>query len=335
MVQLMSNKIFILSEKEIKSLIKLDLNIIDEIEKAFVALAKGEVEMPPILSMEMKDQRGEVDVKTAYIKNFDGFAVKISPGFFNNPSLGLPSLNGLMVLFSSKTGLVQSLLLDNGYLTDIRTAAAGAISIKYLSNKNSKSLGIIGSGLQARLQAEAACLVRKFDTITVWGRDQLKAEKCAEDIKQITKLECKVELNIEKLVKENEVLITTTPSKEYLIKQSWIHQGQHITAMGSDNSEKNEIDPNIFKSIDLFVPDRNSQSKKLGELRTALKENTVKESDVFPELGNIIVDPTLGRSNENQITLCDLTGTGVQDTAIATLTDKLAKEKNIGKIIEN
>ena len=111
MVQLMSNKIFILSEKEIKSLVKLDLNIIDEIEKAFIALAKGEVEMPPILSMEMKDQRGEVDVKTAYIKNFDGFAVKISPGFFNNPSLGLPSLNGLMVLFSSKTGLVQSLLL--------------------------------------------------------------------------------------------------------------------------------------------------------------------------------------------------------------------------------
>ncbi|MDC0859893.1 cyclodeaminase [Candidatus Pelagibacter sp.] len=331
----MSNKIFILSEKEIKSLVHLDLNIIAEIEKAFVALAKGEVEMPPILSMEMKDQRGEVDVKTAYIKNFDGFAVKISPGFFNNPSLGLPSLNGLMILFSSKTGLVQSLLLDNGYLTDVRTAAAGAISIKYLSNQNTKSLGIIGSGLQARLQAQAACLVRKFETITVWGRDQLKAEKCAEDIKQITKIDCKVELDIEKVVKENEVLITTTPSKEFLIKESWIQKGQHITAMGSDNSEKNEIDPNIFKSIDLFVPDRNSQSKKLGELRTAIKNKIVKENDIFPELGNIIVDPKLGRSNENQITLCDLTGTGVQDTAIATLTDKLAKEKNIGKIIEN
>jgi ornithine cyclodeaminase/alanine dehydrogenase-like protein (mu-crystallin family) len=86
MAQLMSNKIFILSEKEIKSLVQLDLNIIAEIEKAFMALAKGDVDMPPILSMEMKDQRGEVDVKTAYIKNFDGFAVKISPGFFNNPS---------------------------------------------------------------------------------------------------------------------------------------------------------------------------------------------------------------------------------------------------------
>ncbi|MDC1133179.1 hypothetical protein OAS72_01310 [Candidatus Pelagibacter sp.] len=220
----MSNKIFILSEKEIKSLVHLDLNIIAEIEKAFVALAKGDVEMPPILSMEMKDQRGEVDVKTAYIKNFDGFAVKISPGFFNNPSLGLPSLNGLMILFSSKTGLVQSLLLDNGYLTDIRTAAAGAISIKYLSNQNSKNLGIIGSGLQARLQAEAACLVRKFETITVWGRDQLKAEQCAKDIKQITKIDCKVELDIEKVVKENEVLITTTPSKEFLIKVSWIQK---------------------------------------------------------------------------------------------------------------
>ena len=131
----MINKISILSEKQIKSLVKLDLNLIKVIEKAFIALAKGEVEMPPILSMEIKDQRGEVDVKTAYIKNFDGFAIKISPGFFNNPSLGIPSLNGLMILFSSKTGLIKSILLDNGYLTDIRTAAAGAISIKYLSKK--------------------------------------------------------------------------------------------------------------------------------------------------------------------------------------------------------
>jgi ornithine cyclodeaminase len=105
-----------------------------------------------------------------------------------------------------------------------------------------------------------------------------------KDIKQITKLDCKVELDIEKVVKENEVLITTTPSKEFLIKESWIQKGQHITAMGSDNSEKNEIDPNIFKSIDLFVPDRNSQSKKLGELRTAIKDKTVKKMIFFQNL---------------------------------------------------
>lgn len=331
----MINKISILSEKQIKSLVKLDLSLIKVIEKAFIALTKGEVEMPPILSMEIKDQRGEVDVKTAYIKNFDGFAIKISPGFFNNPSLGLPSLNGLMILFSSKTGLIKSILLDNGYLTDIRTAAAGAISIKYLSKKNCKILGIVGSGLQARLQAQAACLVRKFDKIIVWGRDESKVQKCTKDIKSLTNINCEIVLNIEKLVKESEVLITTTPSKKFLIKQEWIQKGQHITAMGSDSSEKNEIDPKIFKSIDLFVPDRNSQSKKLGELRTAINKNFVKENKIFPELGDIMINPSLGRTNENQISLCDLTGTGVQDTAIATLTNRLANKKNIGKIIKN
>src|SRR5210317_1348439 len=179
MARFMSNKIFILSEKEIKSLVKLDLNIITEIEKAFVALAKEEVEMPPILSMEMKDQRGEVDVKTAYIKNFDGFAVKISPGFFNNPSLGLPSLNGLMVLFSSKTGLVEALLLDNGYLTDIRTAAAGAVVARCLARADSRSAAIIGAGQQAQLQLEALTLVRDIESATLWARDRSKAEAAA------------------------------------------------------------------------------------------------------------------------------------------------------------
>src|SRR6056300_1345838 len=121
----MVNEIRIYTQAELKSAIRLDLDVVDVIERAFAALASGSVVMPDILSMELADAHGEIDVKTAHIPGFVGFAIKVSPGFFNNPALGLPSLNGLMILFSSKTGLVQSLLLDNGYLTDIRTAAAG------------------------------------------------------------------------------------------------------------------------------------------------------------------------------------------------------------------
>src|SRR4051812_7855604 len=117
----------ILTEADLRSFVRLDDSAITCVEAAFAALATKAVVMPPILRLDIPDHRGEVDVKTAYVPGFDGFAIKVSPGFFDNPKLGLPSLNGMMVLLSAKTGLVESLLLDNGYLTDIRTAAAGPV----------------------------------------------------------------------------------------------------------------------------------------------------------------------------------------------------------------
>ena len=117
----------ILTETQLRSLVQLDHKVIDCIENAFAALAGGEVVMPPILSMAVADYNGEVDVKTAYVPGIESFAIKVSPGFFDNPMIGLPSTSGLMILFSAKTGVLETLLLDNGYLTDVRTAAAGAV----------------------------------------------------------------------------------------------------------------------------------------------------------------------------------------------------------------
>src|SRR5690606_37309451 len=124
----MARDILVLTESDLRRLVGLDLAAVDVVERDCAALATGRVVMPPILSMEIPEAHGEVDVKTAYIPGFDGFAIKVSPGFFDNPKLGLPSLNGLMILFSARTGLVEALLLDNGYLTDVRTAAAGAVA---------------------------------------------------------------------------------------------------------------------------------------------------------------------------------------------------------------
>src|SRR5439155_19900968 len=121
----------ILTEAELRKIVTLDLDAVACVENAFRALATLPVAMPPILRLDIPEHRGEVDVKTAYVPGIDGFAIKISPGFFDNPKLGLPSVNGMMVLLSSKTGLVEALLLDNGYLTDVRTAAAGAVAAKH------------------------------------------------------------------------------------------------------------------------------------------------------------------------------------------------------------
>ena len=152
------------------------------VEHAFRALATLPVAMPPILRLDIPEHRGEVDVKTAYIPGVDGFAIKISPGFFDNPKLGLPSLNGMMVLLSAKTGLVEALLLDNGYLTDVRTAAAGAVAAKHLSREDSSVAAIYGAGVQARLQLEALLLVRPISQARIWARDGAKAEATAADL---------------------------------------------------------------------------------------------------------------------------------------------------------
>src|SRR6056297_1285849 len=178
----MPHDIRIMTEADLRGAIGLNVETVDVVEKAFTALAGGDVVMPPILSMDLPAANGEVDVKTAYIPGFEGFAIKVSPGFFDNPKLGLPSLNGLMILFSAKTGLVQALFLDNGYLTDIRTAAAGAVAARHLAPEEVGTAGVVGTGVQARLQMQAAHLVRPFRKLLVWGRDAEKARACAADL---------------------------------------------------------------------------------------------------------------------------------------------------------
>src|SRR6056297_2707794 len=178
----MRREVRIVTEADLRAHLALDRGVVDVIEAAFVALAEGGVVMPPVLSMALPAVHGEVDVKTAWIPGFDGFAVKISPGFFDNPRIGLPSLNGLMVLLSARTGLVEAVFLDNGYLTDLRTAAAGAVAARHLAPPVVETAGVIGTGAQARLQMQAAHLERPFARLLVWGRDGAKARACAADL---------------------------------------------------------------------------------------------------------------------------------------------------------
>ena len=318
----------ILQSKEIKNIVYLNSELIPIIENSFKSLSKGEAVMPPILRLDIKKYHGESDVKAAYIEGLDSFAIKVASGFFNNPSLGLPSSNGLMILLDSKTGVLKSVLLDEGYLTDIRTAIAGTIASKYLSNPDIKTAGIIGVGIQAKLQLQALMLVRSPKKIKVWGRDPLKVKKFIQKFNNILKIEsC---LTAEELVTSSDLVITTTPSSSPLIKNEWLKKGMHITAMGSDAEHKNELDPKILSSCDIYVPDSQAQTSILGELHHALKNNLINSNITFDNLGDIVLNPNLGRKSKEDITICDLTGTGVQDTAIARYTYNLAIKNNLG-----
>jgi ectoine utilization protein EutC len=326
----MPHDILVVTEPELRAAVPLDLAAIDAVEQAFAALAGGRVVMPPVLSMAIPDANGEVDVKTAYIPGLDGFAIKVSPGFFDNPTLGLPSLNGLMILFSARTGLVEALFLDNGYLTDVRTAAAGAVAARYLAPAEVETAGVMGAGVQARLQMRAAHLMRPFRRVLVWGRDPVKAEACAADLATALGIEARAEPDPARLVAACQLVVTTTPSRTPILSAEWLHPGLHITAMGSDQAEKNEIDPRALAAA-AYVCDRVSQCERLGELRSARVAGLLP--GVPPELGAVVTGAVRPRRAASDITICDLTGTGAQDTAIATLALKACRGSGAGAVI--
>ncbi|MEY9325624.1 ectoine utilization protein EutC [Sinorhizobium fredii] len=324
----------ILTEAELRRIVPLDREAVACVENAFHALATRAVAMPPILRLDIPEHRGEVDVKTAYVPGLDGFAIKISPGFFDNPKIGLPSTNGMMVLLSSRTGLVQALLIDNGYLTDVRTAAAGAVAAKHLSREDSSVAAIFGAGMQARLQLEALTLVRPIREARLWARDGEKAEATASALAEKLGFPVKATIDPKAAVAGADIIITTTPSEKPILRADWLQPGQHVTTMGSDAEHKNELDPQAIAGA-IYIADSLKQTRRLGELHHAIAAGVVAPDAEFAELGQVIAGLRAGRTSAGEITIADLTGTGIQDTAIATLAFARASAANAGTTFES
>ncbi|MCP4333031.1 MAG: cyclodeaminase [Gammaproteobacteria bacterium] len=324
--------IIILTETELRSQVQLDLAAIGCVEQAFHALATKAVVMPPIMRLDIIEHSGEIDVKTAYVPGLKNLAIKISTGFFNNPKFGLPPSDALMVLFNTRTGIIEALLLENSYLTNVRTAAAGAIAAKYLSRTDSRSVAILGAGSQADLQLEAVTLVRDIESATIWARDSAKARTSAARLSDRLKLPVSVSDSVQTATAEADIIVTTTPAHEPILLAEHIRAGQHITAMGSDAEHKNEIDPLILANKAKYFCDRLAQVQALGELHHAIEQGMISANDSFTEIGQVIAQQAPGRMETDEITLCDLTGTGIQDTAIATLAYRLCQQHQAGTI---
>jgi len=326
----------IFTESDIRSFIKLNKEVIHITEDAFKQLVTSQVVMPPIMRIDVKENNGEVDVKSAYIPNKEFFALKVSSGFFNNYQLGLPSANGFMMLISTKTGEPKAFLLDNGYLTEVRTAAAGAIAAKHLAKENVTTVGVIGTGAQARYQMRALKLVREYKEIRVYGRSESNVQKFKEEMEAALNITVIPASSPEEVVKLSEIVVTTTPSKSPIIKSEWLHPGLHITAMGSDAEDKQELEGAVIAKSDRYVCDSKAQCLRLGELHHAVREGQMNKEDSVTELGEIIAGKVPGRINNHEVTVCDLTGTGVQDTAIALYAYQLLEaSETIGLTVDN
>ncbi|HSC29959.1 MAG TPA: hypothetical protein VLD67_21950 [Vicinamibacterales bacterium] len=289
---------------------------VDVMREAFKADGEGRTSVPAVINLEIPSARGEFHVKTAFIEGVPHVAVKIASGFYDNPSRGLPSGSGLMALFDATTGLPAALLLDNGFLTDIRTGAAGAVAAELLARRSIEAVGVIGSGVQARWQVRCLATVRRFRRLSAWSPDREHVLAYCADMRA-EGFDAEAASGPETVCGAADILITATPSRAPLVRAGWLKEGTHVTAVGSDSRGKQELDSGCLHRADLAVVDRLSQCAAFGELQHALGAGLMTHGDIHAELGAIAAGRKPGRTSERQITIADLTGVGFQDTAIA------------------
>lgn len=273
---------------------------------------------------------GDVDVKSAFVDGLPYFAIKIASGFYNNPERGLPVGSAMMVLLNSTTGLCEALLLDNSYLTDLRTGMAGAVAAKYLAPAAIDTVGVLGTGVQARFQVRCLALVRDFRRVIVWGRSESKAENYADEMRCEGAYDVSVAKSAEEVVRSCDVLVTVTASDRPLVRGSWLRGGQHITAVGADFPGKQELEASVLERADRLACDRLAQCLSNGELQHVAEDGRLPAGLDATELGQLTTGKAPGRAGDGEITVCDLTGTGVQDTAIANVAYAEALKRGMG-----
>jgi ornithine cyclodeaminase len=299
---------------QIKEALK-NIDTLRTIEDGFVAYSQGKVVVPPIGEMIFRYPPGDVHIKYGYITNDDYYVIKIAAGFYENVKLGLPTNSGLMLVFKQKTGELGCILLDEGHLTNVRTAAAGAVVAKYLSPKDVRCIGIFGAGTQGRMQLEYLKPIIDCKDVIVWGINKKELDAYKIDMEPLGyNIQTTQESN--DIAKNCNLIVTATPSKSPLLQADQILEGTHITAMGADTPEKNELDPKILELADIAVADSISQCEFRGEIHQALKAGLIKKEKIV-ELGNVIEKKELQRSSDEQITVADLTGVAVQDIQIS------------------
>ncbi len=285
------------------------------IREAFRADGEGRTLVPNAINFEIPGAHGEFHIKTAYIEGVPHVAVKIASGFYDNAARGLPSGSGLMAVFDALTGMPAALLLDNGFLTDIRTGAAGAVAADVLARARIDTVGVIGSGLQARHQVRCLRAVRDFRHIVAWSPSRAHLDAYCTEMKN-DGYDARAAERIEDVCGAADILITATPARAALVRSAWLHDGMHLTAVGSDSPGKQELAADCLRRADIVVVDRLEQCAAFGELRHAIDGNMITAASVC-ELGAIVAGRKAGRTDDRQITIADLTGVGFQDTAIA------------------
>jgi ornithine cyclodeaminase len=322
-------EVLALSEGDVRGLVG-PAEALGAMRSAFAALHRGEVTQPANMDFAFPAFQGEAHLKGAHVHGAPYWAVKAATGFWGNPEHGLPLTNGLFLVFSAETGILAAILFDNGYLTELRTGAAGALAADLLAPREVEQAAIVGAGGQGRYQLEALLGVRTPARVVVASRSG--AEAYATEMRKQHGIDITVAPDVEAAVRGSQLVVTTTPAREPIVRAEWVQPGTHITAMGSDFSEKQELETGVLARADVVAADHTPVAAANGELHHALDDGSVSLDDVV-SLGALL-EGAPGRTHAAQITIADLCGVGVQDAAVATEVMERAAAAGVGRSIE-
>lgn len=304
----------IVERAEIVARIDLDLAV-QRIEEGFVAFSNGKVQVPPVQMFAFAAANGDCCVKSAFIEGSETFTVKVSTGFYDNPGKGLESNDGLMLVLSASDGRPLALLQDQGWLTGMRTALAGRIAARLMAPREVHAIGILGTGMQARMQLEQLRPVTACRRVIVWGRNDAELASYNGFAAELG-FDVQVTREAKTLAEGANLIVCTTPSRAALLDSEWIRPGTHITAVGADAPGKQELDPLLVARADRIIVDSVVQCRQYGEVSHALKAGLIEEAQLG-EIGALLDGRIAGRTSDDEITLVDLTGVAVQDAQIA------------------
>lgn len=322
----MENRVLWLNRKEVESLLDMK-SALGVVEEAFRQHGLKKVQMPPKLYLYFQKHNGDLRTMPAYLEEQDIAGVKIVNVHPENPQRGLPTVMALVILNSPETGAPIA-VMGGTYLTDMRTGAAGGTAVKYLARRNAKTVGLIGTGNQAKTQLLAISETIRIDEVKATSLSEKKTLDFKNEMEQKIHCEITPEKNI-KDVCDCDILVTTTPSRKPIVMNEWIAEGTHINAIGADAEGKEELDPVILKRSRIVVDDF-PQASHSGEVNVPLSKKLISKKDIAGELGEVITGKIKVRTHDSDITIFDSTGLAIQDVATANLVYRKARIKKIG-----
>lgn len=324
-------RIRVLAQGDVRRLLGI-ADCLTAVREAFIALDRGRAIMPQPLELYLPDRDGELHVKGACLVDAPVFSIKTVCGFYRNNELGFPVTDGMTIVYDSATGMLRMLILDGGLLTQLRTAAAGALAAELLARPDARTAAVIGTGSQARHQVRALLAVRHIREIAVYGRTRESVSRYVADVSEAD-VRVVPAATISDAVAGADIVITVTPSTQPLLRPEWLAPGAHVTAIGADMPHKQELDPAILAAADKYVPDSIEAAARCGELRRAIESGTFTAASVYGELAALASGRLPGREREDELTVADLTGLGIQDAAVAGLVAARAEELAVGQYI--
>lgn len=322
----------VLNQKEIQKLVPLKniKKVVEVVEKAFGDYGRGQVQMPPKQYLIFEKLNGDLRIMPSFSSTLGMAGTKIVNVHPDNPKKNLKTVMASILLNDPKNGMPIA-LMDGTYVTLIRTGAAGAVASKYLARENASVLGIIGAGQQAITQIAAIYQVRKIKDVKVFDLNKKSIANLEKTMKSLG-IKIRGVASLQEAC-DCDILVTTTPSRQPIIRREWIKPGTHINAIGADAEGKEELDPQILKDGKIVIDDW-AQASHSGEINVPVHNGVISQKDIFAMLGDIVSGQKKGRVSDGDITIFDSTGLGVQDLYTAAMVYKLAKGKKVGKKVE-